>query len=139
MKLPYPTPSSAEVSRRMRRNRRRDSTAELAVRSELHGRGLRFRVDRPIHLRERVVRPDIVFGKAKLAVFIDGCFWHRCPQHGNAPRTNSAYWGPKLEQNVIRDRIVDLALVEEQWRVIRAWEHEAPGDVADKVAAALLA
>jgi len=121
----------------MRRNPRRDTGPELAVRSELQRRGLRFRKDLPLRVRGRVVRPDVVFTRARLAVFIDGCFWHRCPQHGNVPRANGDYWRPKLERNVVRDRAVDAALGEAGWRVLRAWEHEAPAVVADRVLAVL--
>lgn len=138
-KLPYPTPSSPDVSERMRRNRRRDTSAELAVRSELHRRGLRFRVDLRVRLAELSVRPDVVFRRAKLALFIDGCFWHRCPLHGTSPRTNPDYWLPKLNRNVARDREVDTALAAEGWRVLRVWEHENSVAVADRVTEALRA
>lgn len=121
----------------MRRNPRRDTGPELVVRSELHRRGLRFRKDLPLRVPGRVVRPDVVFTRARLAVFVDGCFWHRCPEHGNVPRANGAYWQPKLERNVARDRAVDAALGEAGWRVLRAWEHEAPAVVADRVLAVL--
>lgn len=131
--LPYPEPTSREVTERMRRNRRRDTNPELAVRSELHRRGLRFRKDLPLRLPDRSVRPDIVFTRARLAVFIDGCFWHCCPEHGTAPRANSDYWQPKLERNVRRDQAVNAALVQAGWKVLRAWEHEPPADVADRV------
>jgi DNA mismatch endonuclease (patch repair protein) len=117
----------------MRRNPRRDTGPELAVRSELHRRGLRFRKDLPLRVPGRVVRPDVAFTRARLAVFIDGCFWHRCPQHGNVPRANGDYWRPKLERNVARDRAVDAALCEAGWRVLRAWEHESPAVVVDRV------
>lgn len=132
--LPYPEPSSTAVSDRMRRNRRRDSKPELAVRQLLHAAGLRYRVDRPIRAGSRLVRPDVVFGPARIAVFIDGCFWHRCPEHGTSPRANSAYWGPKLQRNVDRDRAVDDALSTAGWTVIRAWEHEDPQKVAARIA-----
>jgi DNA mismatch endonuclease (patch repair protein) len=135
--LPYPQPTSAEVSARMRRNPRRDTGPELAVRSELHRRGLRFRKDLPLRVPGRVVRPDVVFTRARLAVFVDGCFWHRCPEHGNVPRANGGYWQPKLERNVARDRAVDAALGEAGWRVLRVWEHESPAVVADRVLALL--
>jgi DNA mismatch endonuclease (patch repair protein) len=123
----------------MRRNPRRDTGPEVAVRSELHRRGLRFRKDLPLRVPGRVVRPDVVFTRQRLAVFIDGCFWHRCPEHGNVPRANGDYWRPKLERNVARDRAVDAALGETGWRVLRAWEHEAPAAVADRVLAVLAA
>lgn len=123
----------------MRSVGRRDSRAELALRSELHRRGLRFRVDLPIRLPERVVRPDVVFTRARVAVFVDGCFWHCCPEHGNEPKANTDYWQPKLPRNVARDRVVDAALVADSWRVLRAWEHEEPGSVADRIESAYAA
>src|SRR5579875_1053580 len=95
--LPYPSPTTPEVSARMRRNRRRDTRAELSLRGELHRRGMRFRVDLPLRLPGRVVRPDVVFTRARLAVFVDGCFWHCCAEHGNTPKMNTDYWRPKLE------------------------------------------
>jgi DNA mismatch endonuclease (patch repair protein) len=131
--LPYPNPTSAEVSERMRRNRRRDSRAELALRRELHRRGLRFRVDFPLRTSHCLVRPDVVFTRARLAVFVDGCFWHCCPEHGNVPRANIDYWRLKLARNVTRDQTVDAALTTAGWQVLRAWEHEDPSDIADRV------
>ena len=121
----------------MRANRQRDTKPEVAVRSLLHARGLRFRKHYAINLPARTVSPDIVFSKQKVAVFVDGCFWHACPTHGNLPRANTTYWKPKLERNVQRDRAVDAALHAAGWWVVRAWEHEAPADVAARVAAAL--
>src|SRR3954453_17637690 len=101
----------------MRRNPRRDTKPEVALRSELHRVGLRFRKDFPIRTSERVVRADVVFTRPRLAVFVDGCFWHRCPLHGNVPRANTEYWVPKLERNVHRDRAVDAALEAAGWTV----------------------
>lgn len=121
----------------MRRNPRRDTKPELELRSELHRRGLRFRKDLPVRVPGRVVRPDVVFTRARLAVFLDGCFWHCCPQHGNVPKANGAYWQPKLERNVARDRAVDAALTDACWQVLRAWEHEQPSEVADRILAVL--
>lgn len=135
--LPYPQPTSDDVSLRMRRNPRRDTGPELALRSELHRRGLRFRKDLPLRLPGRVVRPDVVFTLARLAVFVDGCFWHACPIHGNQPRANTDYWQPKLERNVARDHAVDEALTAAGWQVLRAWEHEPAPEIADRVAATL--
>jgi DNA mismatch endonuclease, patch repair protein len=117
----------------MRRNLRSGTRPEVLVRSELHRRGLRFRKDLPLRLSDRVVRPDIVFTRARLAVFIDGCFWHACPIHGNQPRANTDYWGPKLARNVARDRAVDAALAAAGWQVLRVWEHEDPVASADRV------
>jgi DNA mismatch endonuclease (patch repair protein) len=117
----------------MRRNRRRDTGPELALRRVLHQMGLRYRIDYAVRTPQRLVRPDVVFTRARLAVFVDGCFWHCCPVHGTAPRANTDYWAPKLARNVQRDRAVDEALVAAGWRVLRAWEHEDPHLVATRV------
>ena len=135
--LPYPHPTSEAVTRRMRSNPSVDTKPEQAVRSALHRRCLRFRKNLKIDTPIRSVRPDIVFPRHRLAVFIDGCFWHRCPQHGTSPKLNSAYWAPKLDRNVRRDREVDSALSRAGWTVLRAWEHEPADDVAKRVAQAL--
>jgi DNA mismatch endonuclease, patch repair protein len=137
--LPYPHPTSIDVTTRMRRNTRTGTHPEVIVRSELHRRGLRFRKDLPLRLSNRIVRPDIVFTRARLAVFIDGCFWHSCPIHGNQPRTNTDYWRGKLAINVARDRVIDEDLAISGWVVLRAWEHEPPADVAARVLEALTA
>jgi DNA mismatch endonuclease (patch repair protein) len=121
----------------MRRNPRTDTGPEVAVRSALHARGLRFRKHFSIRTAEILVRPDIVFTRARLAVFIDGCFWHCCPEHGNIPRANNDYWRPKLERNRNRDRIVTDALEGSGWRVVRAWEHESVESVVERVTAGL--
>lgn len=122
----YPRPTSAAVTAVMKGNRRRDTKPELRLRRILHARGYRFRVDRPIRLTERSVRPDIVFGPARVAVFVDGCFWHGCPEHGNTPRTNTHYWPAKLERNKERDRTTTAELGAAGWLVFRVWEHEDP-------------
>lgn len=121
----------------MRRNPRSDTGPEVALRSELHGRGLRFRKDLLLRVPGRSVRPDVVFTRARVAVFLDGCFWHCCPEHGNQPRRNSDYWRPKLARNVARDRAVNEALTAAGWDVVRGWEHEAPAEIADRVEQAL--
>lgn len=112
----------------MSRNRRRDTRPERALRSRLHARGLRFRVDHRLQLTAITAKPDVVFSRWRVAVFVDGCFWHGCPEHGNIPERNRDYWIPKLERNVARDGLVTSALQSAGWRVIRAWEHE-PVDV----------
>ena len=116
----------------MRANRRRDTGPELALRRELHGRGLRYRVDfAPVKgLR---CKPDIVFTRAKLVVFVDGCFWHRCPHHATQPRANGDWWREKLDANVRRDRRHDLALAAAGWRVLRVWEHEPTAVAAVRI------
>jgi DNA mismatch endonuclease (patch repair protein) len=135
--LPYPHPEDPMVSRRMRSNRRKDTKPEIALRSHLHRRGLRFRKNHPLRLPERIVRPDVVFTQAKVAVFVDGCFWHCCPVHGNQPGRNTDYWAPKLERNVARDRAVDRALDSAGWTVVRTWEHEEMAEAAERVAEVL--
>ncbi len=117
----------------MSRNRRRDTKPELLLRRLLHAHGLRYRVDYRIRVGEISVSPDIVFTRHRLAVFVDGCFWHSCPQHGNIPNRNQSYWVPKLERNRARDRAATAALEEGGWTVVRAWEHEPAADVAARL------
>jgi DNA mismatch endonuclease, patch repair protein len=119
----------------MQRNRKVDTKPELLLRSALQLRGLRFRKNFLIRLCERSVRPDVVFPRHKLAVFVDGCFWHRCPEHGTSPRFNSGYWRAKLDRNVERDRLVDEALRREGWTPLRVWEHENPKAAALRIEA----
>jgi DNA mismatch endonuclease, patch repair protein len=119
----------------MQGNRRRDTKPEKALRSALFSLGLRYRVDHPIKPSEqsRAIRPDIVFTRARLAVFVDGCFWHGCPDHGNSPRRNSRYWDAKLARNRDRDRHYDDLLESGGWTVIRFWEHENPQEAAQTI------
>jgi DNA mismatch endonuclease (patch repair protein) len=108
----------------MKANRSADTGPELALRSELHRRGLRFRKNLLLRLDNERVRPDVVFTRAKVAVFIDGCFWHCCPDHGQIPKANRSYWAPKLARNVERDRRNDAALERDGWEVLRFFEHD---------------
>lgn len=119
----------------MKSQRRRDTKPEAALRSELWRRGLRYRVDFKVVGRRR--RVDIASTRAKVAVFVDGCFWHRCPEHGSLPKANRAWWTEKLEANERRDRDTDTELVAAGWLVIRIWEHEDPIEAADRVEAAV--
>ena len=106
--------------------RRKDTKPELALRSALHSIGCRFRKDYPIRTGGgRLIRPDVVFTKRRIAIFIDGCFWHSCPIHGRQPTSNAFYWSPKLEGNAKRDREQTEALESVGWAVLRFWEHEA--------------
>jgi DNA mismatch endonuclease (patch repair protein) len=122
-------------SEQMARIRSADTSIELAVRQRLWARGLRYRV------RARLPgRPDIVFSRARLAVFIDGCFWHGCDSHYRAPRTNPSYWAEKVRRNTQRDRHNDELLSMEGWRPLHVWEHEIrqnPEAVVESVVAAV--
>jgi DNA mismatch endonuclease, patch repair protein len=118
-----PTSVNVTTSRRMSRQRTRDTEPELLLRRELHRRGLRYRVDAPLPGVPRR-RADILFTRAKVTVFVDGCFWHGCPEHKTAPATNSAWWAAKLARNIERDRETDLHLSSIGWTVLRFWEHE---------------
>lgn len=118
-----PAASSAQALTRMRRQRRRDTAPELMLRRELHRLGLRYRVDRNVLPGVRR-RADAVFAPAKVAVFVDGCFWHMCPQHRTTPRANAGWWVEKLAANVARDRDTDRRLSDLGWTAIHVWEHE---------------
>lgn len=117
----------------MRANRRVDTSPERALRSELHSLGLRFRKDLRLKLDGGAVRPDIVFTRAKVAVFVDGCFWHQCPEHGQMPKANSEYWAPKLARNVERDQANDATLRGSGWAVLRFFEHVPVADAASAI------
>jgi len=118
----------------MSKQRSRDTAAELAVRRELHRRGLRYRVHvRPLAVLRR--EADIVFSAVKLAVMVDGCFWHSCPEHGSRPKSNQAWWEAKIGRNVERDGETDRALAEAGWAVIRVWEHEPVDSAATRIEA----
>lgn len=130
---PYPASSSLARSACMRGNRRAGTKPEMKLRSFLHRRGLRFRKDMRLDLPGGRVRPDIVFTRAKLAIFVDGCFWHGCPEHSRPPSVNRWYWVPKLQQNRDRDERNDEALRGAGWQSIRVWEHEPVGAAARRI------
>jgi DNA mismatch endonuclease (patch repair protein) len=117
----------------MQRQRRRDTEPELALRSLLHRRGLRFRVDYKLPGLRR--RADVAFPSARVAVFVDGCYWHGCPEHATWPRANAAWWREKIEANRHRDGDTDARLAEVGWTSIRVWEHDDPTTAARRVAA----
>lgn len=116
----------------MARVGRRDTKPEVALRRLLHARGLRFRIDRAV-LRDRRRRADIVFGPARVVVFVDGCFWHGCPEHGTWPAANRVFWREKIETNRLRDADTDSRLREQGWDVVRIWEHDDPVTAADRI------
>ena len=137
-RVPYAEPTSPAATKMGKSNTRTDTKAEIRLRSELHRRGLRFRKDFPVRVSSgRPVRPDVVFTKARVMVFLDGCFWHSCPEHGHVPKSNRDYWVPKLEGNVERDRRVDHMCADAGWEVIRIWEHEPLDSAASRVEAAV--
>lgn len=115
----------------MRGNRNRDTGPEIALRRELHRRGCRFRLHRRIPPARTYA--DIVFPRQRLAVFVDGCFWHQCPQHFRPSVKNSDYWSAKIDRNVARDRLNDRLMQEGGWTVIRIWEHEPVDEAADRI------
>jgi DNA mismatch endonuclease (patch repair protein) len=131
-----PTPLDASVARRMSRQPRRDTAPEVALRRELHRRGMRFRVDWPLPGLPRR-RADIAFTRQRLVVFVDGCFWHACPEHRTAPASNADWWAAKLQKNVSRDRDTDEHMALLGWTVLRFWEHEDPVGAAGFIEAAV--
>lgn len=115
---------------------RRDTAPELALRKELHRRGLRYRLQTRVPGNHRRTI-DIAFTRAKVAVFVDGCFWHGCPQHAMRPKANSEWWRWKIEGNQARDANTTELLHAAGWSVVRVWEHEDVGAAADLVGAAV--
>lgn len=124
--------TDAATSARMSRQRRAGTKPETALRAELHRRGMRYFVDRA-PLRGQRRRADLVFPRRKVAVYVDGCFWHCCPDHATYPKNNAEWWAEKLAGNVTRDRDTDLRLRAAGWLVVRVWEHEDPVVAADRV------
>lgn len=117
-------------------NRGRDTQPEVEIRRLVHASGLRYRVDaRPVASIRR--RADLVFIGPRVAVFVDGCFWHRCPEHGTSPKSHADYWTAKLDRNVERDRETDSMLRDAGWLVVRVWEHEDAARAAGKIRAAV--
>ncbi|MHB9753564.1 very short patch repair endonuclease [Streptomyces sp. BYX5S] len=114
--------------------RSRDTKPEQLIRRLVHAQGLRYRVAaRPLPSLRRTA--DMVFRPSKVAVFIDGCYWHGCPKHYVSPKTNPGYWSAKVARNMARDRDTDQRLTEAGWLVLRFWEHEPSADCAEQIAA----
>jgi DNA mismatch endonuclease, patch repair protein len=135
--LPAPPASSAAARHVMQGNRGRDTRPELALRRELHRRGLRYRTQLP-PVEGLRFRPDIVFTRVRLAVEVMGCLWHRCPTcQIRTPRTNRAYWTAKLDRNVARDARNAAALNSVGWTLLIVWEHENVASAADRVELAI--
>jgi DNA mismatch endonuclease, patch repair protein len=131
-----PWASNQAVRRVMQGNRKRDTRPEIALRRVLHSRGLRYHVAaKP--LADRPWTADLVFRGLQLAVFVDGCYWHGCPEHYTVPRTNTSYWSEKIARNRARDAQVDADLRAAGWTALRIWEHEPVQTAADRVLVAL--
>lgn len=125
--------TTAAVRESMRANRSRDTKPELALRRALHALGLRYRVHiRPVP--DAACEPDIIFTRRRVAVFVDGCYWHGCPQHHRAPRAHADYWAVKIARNMERDRDTDQRLIQSGWLPLRVWEHEDPDSAASRIA-----
>ncbi|MFI6004567.1 very short patch repair endonuclease [Streptomyces sp. NPDC051366] len=128
--------SSAARRRNMQAIRSRDTKPEKVIRRLIHAKGLRYRIAaRPLPDLRRTA--DLVFRPAKVAVFVDGCYWHGCPEHYVPPRTNPGYWSEKVARNIARDRDTDHKLTEAGWLVLRFWEHEESSLCATKIADAV--
>ena len=126
-------PSSPVASRRMAKVRQKGTGAELALRRELYRRGLRYRVGYVVLKRPRRVA-DIAFPGLKIAVFVDGCYWHGCPEHATWPKHNAEFWRQKIETNRLRDADTNSRLLNAGWTVLRFWEHQSPIEAAETVA-----
>jgi DNA mismatch endonuclease (patch repair protein) len=134
--LKKPAASSFAILKRMKNQKQRDTIPEKTLRSLLHRMGFRFRIDiQPI--KQTRSRADIVFSKIKVALFVDGCFWHSCPLHGTLPKSNTEWWRAKLDANTMRDRKTNETLENAGWKVIRIWEHEEPAEAAKRIACML--
>jgi len=128
----HPEASSDKVRERMQAQPRRDTACEMAVRSAVHALGLRYRVhQRPLPGLRR--EADLVFRRDKVAVFVDGCFWHGCSEHHSPPTSNYNWWKTKVEKNRARDKETNRILSEQGWNVVRVWEHEDPGEAAQRI------
>lgn len=126
-------PSSHDASRRMASVRQKGTQAEINLRRALHAKGLRYRLHVPLLTSPRR-SADIVFPRARVAVFVDGCFWHGCPEHASWPKSNADFWRGKIETNRSRDADTDQRLNALGWKTVRIWEHEDAREAADRIA-----
>lgn len=126
------SPSSHEASLRMARVRQKGTGAELLLRKALHAKGLRYRLHVPVLAKPRRIA-DIVFSSVRVAVFVDGCFWHGCAEHGSWPKSNAQFWREKIETNRARDADTNRRLQTSGWRVVRIWAHESADEAAQRI------
>lgn len=131
-----PESSSEVASRRMKAVGQRDTAAEMEIRRRVHAKGLRYRVNHPILQKPRRTA-DMAFTKAHVAVLVDGCFWHGCPAHGTASKSNAKFWREKIQSNRKRDLDTNARLNAAGWEVLRFWEHEDPELAAEKIVQAV--
>jgi DNA mismatch endonuclease (patch repair protein) len=131
-----PVPSSSDASRRMAKVRQKGTTAEMALRREIHRIGLRYRIDYEVLRKPRRVA-DVAFPGRKIAVFVDGCFWHGCPEHATWPKQNAEFWRQKIEANRERDADTTARLKAAGWTALRFWSHESPVEAAATIARAV--
>ena len=134
--MPRVQPSSLDASHRMAKVRQKGTDAEMALRRVLHRRGLRYRVDYEVLKKPRRVA-DVAFPGLKIAVFVDGCFWHGCPEHATWPKQNAEFWRQKIKANRLRDADTNSRLLAAGWTVLRFWEHESPIKAAEIAAQAV--
>ena len=139
-RLPATPPASDPATRRaMQGNRRADTLPEIRLRQALHGSGLRFRKDFVVRAGDARAKADIVFTRQRVAVFVDGCFWHGCPTHCRIPTRNRPYWEAKIGRNRERDERISAALMASGWAVVRIWEHEPIDEAVARVLASMSA
>lgn len=122
-----------KTSARMRKQKSRDTAPEIAVRRELHRRGLRYRIHRAVVDPRR--KHDVVFVGPMVVAAVHGCFWHGCPEHGVTPKSNTAWWSEKIARNKQRDEDTSRKLADAGWELVEIWEHEDPVAAADRVEA----
>lgn len=130
-------PPTENVRRQMSRQRTTGTAVELSVRRLLHAHGYRYRVNLGQLLPNQRFRGDIVWTREKLVVFLDGCFWHGCPDHGTTPKSNTEWWRTKIDENSRRDARATSLLRDAGWRVLRFWEHESTEDIVGRIEAEL--
>lgn len=131
--MPRPLPSSSDASHRMAKVRQTGTDAELGLRREMYRIGLRYRVNYEVLKKPRRVA-DVAFPGRKIAVFVDGCFWHGCPEHVTWPKRNAEFWRQKIKANCRRDADTNVRLQANGWTALRFWSHESPIRAAQKVA-----
>lgn len=131
--MPQLLPSSPATSRRMAKVRQKGTDAEVALRQEMHRIGLRYRIDYEVQRKPRRIA-DVAFPGRKIAVFVDGCFWHGCPEHATWPKRNAEFWQQKIKANRKRDADTSERLRSVGWTVLRFWSHESPTEAARAIA-----